>query len=157
MKSLIDMHVHSFYSDGEYTPNELVAKAKSLNVLTMAITDHDTIDGIKVLNRDNCNGVTVYNGIELSAKVDKGKMHILGYDFNISDDALNKKMTDLKNNRINSLLATYVQLMQDTGISFSYEELKNIVNAKHNIGKPDLALLLKRYVNILREYILMNV
>ena len=45
MKS-IDLHVHSTYSDGTLTPSELVKKAFSINLAAMALTDHDTIDGI---------------------------------------------------------------------------------------------------------------
>ena len=49
MKS-IDLHVHSTYSDGTLTPSELVKKAFSINLAAMALTDHDTIDGIPKLS-----------------------------------------------------------------------------------------------------------
>lgn len=153
MEELIDMHVHTYYSDGEYKPYELVKIAKANNVITMALTDHDTVDGVRRLDRGSLKGITVYNGIEFGAKVSKGKMHILGYDYDINNKNFNKMMEVLKNNRINSLLSTYVQLKNDTGINFTYGEIINIVNAKHNIGKPDLALVLMKnnYVKSVRE------
>jgi len=153
MEKLIDMHVHSYYSDGEYKPNELVKIALAKNICTMALTDHDTIDGVRRLDRSNLKGITVYNGIEFGAKVSFGKMHILAYDYDINNKNFNNMMQVLKDNRINSLLSTYIQMKIDTGINFTYEEIVNIVNAKHNIGKPDLALVLMKnnYVKSVRE------
>ena len=82
---LIDMHTHSIYSDGEYEIDELLKKAIKNNVGTIAITDHDTLTGIKTIDKKYKKDINIINGIELSAKVTKGRMHILGYDFDIND------------------------------------------------------------------------
>ena len=106
---LIDLHAHTNYSDGELSPKELIQLAVDKNIGTIAITDHDTIAGIKTINRNDDiivnSGIKVINGIELSAKVNKGRMHILGYDIDLNNKALNKKMVDLKNNSINYVLS----------------------------------------------------
>ena len=142
---LIDMHTHTCYSDGDLTPQELIELAINKNIGTLAITDHDTIEGIKKVDRNNKiikdSGIKIINGIELSSKVSKGRMHILGYDIDLENKELNKKMNDLRDNSINSVLSLMEQIKRDYGIRFGYEDIKSLVNANHNLGRPDLAKL----------------
>ena len=67
---IIDMHVHSCYSDGVLTPNELIRLAIDKRISTLSITDHDTIEGIKKVDRTDKliqdTGIEIINGIELS-------------------------------------------------------------------------------------------
>ena len=116
---------------------------------TLAITDHDTLNGIKTIDKSDSlivdSGIQIINGIELSAKVPKGRMHILGYDIDISDINLNKKMEELKDNSINAVLSIMEQIKRDYGIVFKYDDIKELVNANHNLGRPDLAKLCVKY------------
>lgn len=78
MKS-IDLHVHSTYSDGTLTPSELVKKAFSINLAAMALTDHDTIDGIpEAVSCAADYDIELIPGIELSTFYDKKEIHIVG-------------------------------------------------------------------------------
>ena len=146
---IIDMHTHTNYSDGESSPQELIQLAITKNIRTLAITDHDTLEGIKKVNRKEKivveSGIEIIDGIELSAKVSKGRMHILGYGIDLNNIALNKKMVDLKDNSINSVLSVMEQIKRDYGIRFSYEDIKEMVNMNHNLGRPDLAKLCIKY------------
>jgi len=148
-EKIIDMHAHTNYSDGDLSPQELIRLAINKRIGTLAITDHDTIEGIKKVNRNENiivdSGIEIINGIELSAKTDKGRMHILGYGIDLNNKALNKKMIDLKDNSINSVLSIMEQIKRDYGIRFSYEDIKELVNANHNLGRPDLAKLCVKY------------
>lgn len=148
-EKIIDMHTHTNYSDGDLSPQELIRLAIDKRIGTLAITDHDTIEGIKKINRNEDiivdSGIEIINGIELSAKADKGRMHILGYGIDLKNKALNKKMIDLKDNSINSVLSIMEQIKRDYGIRFSYEDIKALVNANHNLGRPDLAKLCVKY------------
>lgn len=145
----IDMHTHTNYSDGDLSPEKLIRLAIDKRIGTLAITDHDTIEGIKKVNRNENiivdSGIEIINGIELSAKTDKGRMHILGYDIDLKNKALNKKMIDLKDNSINSVLSIMEQIKRDYGIRFDYDDIKELVNANHNLGRPDLAKLCVKY------------
>lgn len=145
MEKLIDMHTHTNYSDGELSPEELINLAIKRNIGTMAITDHDTIEGIKHIDKSKYNNIKIINGIELSAKVPKGRMHILGYNIDLNNKELNDKMSELKDNSINSVLSLYEQLKKDYDIRFTYNDIKELVNANHNLGRPDLAKLLVKY------------
>jgi len=143
---LIDMHMHSTYSDGELTPNELINKAIDSNIGTMAITDHNSINGLKNINYELINNdIDIINGVELSAKVDHGQMHILGYDFDLNNEYLNQELFKQKENSLHYILSVMEQIKRDYKIVFSYDDIVNLVTANHNLGRPDLALLCVKY------------
>lgn len=146
---LIDLHTHTYFSDGELSPNALVRLAVKKNVGVLAITDHDTLEGVKSLNRsDNVivdSGIKIINGIELSAKVSRGRMHILGYGIDLENEVLNKKLKELKDNSINSVLSLMEQIKRDYHIIFGYEDIKEMVNVNHNLNRVDLAKLCVKY------------
>lgn len=152
MKKLIDMHTHTNYSDGDYSPTELIELAKKQNIKIIAITDHDTLEGIKNAPK-NIKGIKVIHGIELTANVSKGRMHILGYNIDINNEELNNKMSWLKDKSTNSIISLIEQLKKDYKIYFTHEEIKELINANHNLGRPDLARLLikKGYVKTVQE------
>lgn len=144
---MIDLHTHSCYSDGEYTPNDLIRKAKNKGISVLAITDHDTVLGNKniTLSKQEMTGIKVIPGIELSAKVSKGQMHILGYNIDINNQDLNKKTKELKQSSFYAVMAILVQIKKDYGITFSEEEILNILNSNGNIGRPDIAKLFVKH------------
>ena len=143
---LIDMHTHTCYSDGELTPNELVKKAEQEGIKTISITDHDTLLGVQNMTiPKEKRKIEVINGIEISIKVPKGRMHILGQDIDIWNEELNEKMKELHTRSIYSVAGIICQLKKDYGIVFTSEEILSILNAKRNIGRPDIAKLLVEY------------
>ena len=72
-------------------------------------------------------------------------MHILGYDIDINNQELNNKMSLLRDNAFNATLSVMEQIKRDYNIVFKYEDLKNLINSQHNIGRPDLAKLCIKY------------
>lgn len=144
-EKLIDMHMHTYYSDGDLSPNELIEKALKNNIGTMAITDHNTIEGLRNFDNSYKDKIEIINGIELSAKSLKGTMHILGYDIDIENKSLNDKMHELKNNSFQRELSLIEQLKKDYEIEFDYQDIINLLNSNHNLGRPDLAKLLIKY------------
>lgn len=149
LERIIDMHMHSTYSDGELSPDELIELAVNNNISIASITDHDTINGIKNIDRENPyiknNEIKIYNGIELSTKIPTGRMHILGYDFDINSEVLNNKLLDIRNNSISSFLSIIEQLKKDYNIIFAQEEIDYLIKVKNNLGRPDIARLLMKY------------
>ena len=149
MEKKIDMHTHTCYSDGELTPEELIKRAISKGITTIAITDHDTIKGIEKVNREESyikdSGIEVINGIELSAKVPKGRMHILGYNIDLKNPKLLEKTKLLRDISLNSVLTIIEQIKREHGIYFSYDDIQEMINREHNLGRPDIAKLLVRY------------
>jgi predicted metal-dependent phosphoesterase TrpH len=142
---LIDLHTHTNYSDGDLSPDELIRLAIQKRIGTIAITDHDTLEGIKKVDRTSSfiidSGINVINGIELSARIEKGRMHILGLGINIYNEKLNNRLNQLKNINLYSIMAIILQLKKDYDILFTYDEIKELINQTHNLGRPDIAKL----------------
>lgn len=147
--NVIDLHTHTIYSDGELTPYELIREAINKKIGILSITDHNTIDGIKSVNKSDElikeTGIKIVNGIELSAWFDDEKIHILGYDIDINNENLNKKLDEIKNNSFNTFLSTIEQVKRDYNISFSHDDIKNIIVNKNMCGRVDIAKLLVKY------------
>ncbi len=147
---IIDLHSHSVFSDGELTPIELLNLAIDNGVSTFAITDHDNIDAVKMVRNNysdflNKSGLFFINGIELSVKVNHGRMHMLGYNIDINNKELNDKLVELKNNSIYSMISYFNDLRRNEGISFSTEDILKVLNKKGNIGRPEIAKLMIKY------------
>lgn len=139
--NLIDMHTHTSASDGDFSCDELINRAKSEGISTIGITDHDTLLGVQGISEEH-PGIEVIPGIEISVKIDNGRLHVLGYDFDIYDKKLNDKMKELHDRSFYSVMGVICQIKKDYGIEFTSEEVLSILNKKTNIGRPDVAKLL---------------
>jgi len=85
---VIDLHVHTCYSDGEHTPCEIIELAKKHNLDTIAITDHDRVGGVKeAIEEGNKVGIYVIPGIEVTA-FDEVEVHVLGYNIDVDSPEL---------------------------------------------------------------------
>lgn len=81
-----DLHLHTQYSDGLYTPEELIDRAKKANLEVIALTDHDTIEGVeKVRVLGEKENIKVIAGSEISAYDGDVKIHTLGYGIDITN------------------------------------------------------------------------
>ena len=80
-----DLHIHTIYSDGEHSPNEIIEYCINNNIDTISFTDHDNISSYNNIDLKyiNDNRIKIVPGIEMTAKVDVGQMHILGYYIDI--------------------------------------------------------------------------
>ncbi len=86
MTYLCDLHMHSTASDGQYRPAELMHLAKERGLEAVALTDHDTVNGVEeAVKAGDELGLRVLPGIEMSAREYK-TFHILGYGMDIDDE-----------------------------------------------------------------------
>ena len=86
---MIDLHVHTTASDGVKSPSEVVEYAKKIGIKALAITDHDTLDGIAEARQAGDRlGVRVVAGCEFSVAVSWGELHLLGYFLPEDDETL---------------------------------------------------------------------
>ncbi len=139
---IVDLHTHSIYSDGSDTPKEIIKKAKVKNINCLAITDHDNLAGAKELVRMVHDSMDIYSGVELTAKVSKGRMHILGYNIDLENEEINRALNEQKEASIYNILLYVEILRKDFDLYLPNDEIDKIVNAKGNVGRPQLALLL---------------
>ncbi len=96
-----DLHVHTSYSDGTMTPENVVDEAIRLGVSTISITDHDTVEGIVVANQyAQGKNLHIIPGIELSSYLAPSEIHILGYFIDINNASLQKVLKQSREDRI---------------------------------------------------------
>lgn len=140
---MIDLHVHTTASDGQYTPTEIVNKAKDHNIKIMAITDHDTIDGLEEAKKAAENaGLILVPGTELNINFPTGEFHLLGLGFKNYSDSLKDLLAKLVNNREirNSVI---VEKMRAAGIDITLDEIKDDF-PNTVIGRPHFAAELQK-------------
>ena len=79
----VDLHIHTVYSDGTFTPEEVVKLAKEKGLIAISITDHDSVAGIEeALKAGERWELEVVPGVEMSTDVGEDEIHILGYYLN---------------------------------------------------------------------------
>lgn len=79
MAPIIDMHMHTNFSDGVKTPAELIEYAKQRHLDIMSINDHDTVKGVLNVKTMKVEGISILYGIELSTKWNFKSLHVAGY------------------------------------------------------------------------------
>ena len=137
----IDLHTHSTSSDGTMSPTELVKYAHKKGLSAIAITDHDTIDGIdEAVAAGNIMGIEVVAGIELSAKYFHHNVHLLGYLFDKKNFALHSALSQLQIGRYQRNTEIIAKL-NGLGLTIQFSELKKTAGSGQN-GRPHIARLM---------------
>lgn len=86
---LVDLHMHTYYSDGTFSPREIAIKGKEKNVGIMAVTDHNRIGAWEEFSKAaKENGIIPIKGVEINAKFQNQVLHILGYGFEDTEELL---------------------------------------------------------------------
>ena len=134
----IDLHVHTTASDGTLTPSEAVFHARELGLSAIAVTDHDSCDGVaEALRAGEAHGVEVVPGIEISVEWHGEGVHLLGYYVNQNSDAMGALLQQVidERTRRNELIAAS---MRADGLPVHIAELE----ARHPgavVGRPHFA------------------
>jgi hypothetical protein len=155
MTHLVDLHTHSTASDGQYTPTELVTRAKNRGIEILALTDHDTTDGIaEAVQAGESLGLRVLPGVELSAK-EYRNFHILGYQFDPSNHSAYTPLTTLCNTlRAGREDRKYriIDFLHEKGVDIPLSEVEAL-SGDGSIGRPHFAQVMVRhgYVATTRE------
>jgi len=151
MTVIADLHTHSTASDGQYTPTELVRLAKDRGIEVLALTDHDTLDGLdEAIQAGEKLGLRVLRGVELGAK-EYRSLHILGYG--LSSDALGLQVlcSELKRGR-GERKYRIIEFLREKGIDISLAEVEELAGGDI-IARPHFAQVMLRrgYVRSTRE------
>lgn len=148
----IDLHLHTTASDGVMTPSEIVNYAKNKGLLAIAITDHDTIEGLEegILEGERI-GLEVIPGIEISAEHSPGSMHLLGFFIDIHHPTLKERLGYLQKARAerNPRMA---EKLNKLGIDITFDEVLK-ASGGGQVGRPHFAQVLieKGYVRSFQE------
>ncbi|MEF9953920.1 MAG: PHP domain-containing protein [Clostridium sp.] len=140
---LIDLHVHSNRSDGTLSPASVVSLALSKELKAIALTDHDTVDGIaEALHAAEGTSLEVVPGTELSCLYHGKEIHILGLYIDYESPALNASLTTQREAR-NQRNEEMIRRFRADGILFTMDELKN--------SCPDTVITRAHFARVLIE------
>lgn len=143
-----DLHLHTIFSDGTYTPQELIYQVSNVGIEAIAVADHDTVEGIiPTLETAKKKNIEMIPAIELSAEYDGLEVHILGYFIEYKHAELIKKLDFLKENRRERMFKM-VDKLKKMEVDIDIEEVFNLAQGAP-LGRLHLAraLLKKGYVN----------
>ena len=136
----IDLHTHSTASDGTDSPGELITKASRLGLAAIALTDHDTVDGLdEAAGTAADERIELIRGCELSTATEMGNLHIVGLWLPANCDPLKKFLKNLSQNR-RLRNEQMIAKMRNAGVSITLEELRE--RARGSIGRPHMAEVL---------------
>ena len=151
--SQADLHLHSTASDGQYTPTELVRLALGEGLRAIALTDHDTTDGIdEALKAAQGTALTVIPGVEISTDVPgKYEVHILGYYIDHRYVPLQERLRSMRESRLSRARKMWERLGQ-IGCPVSWERVLALAG-DGSVGRPHIAqaLLEAGYVESVQD------
>ena len=144
-----ELHTHTTASDGQHTPSELVALARGLGLDVLAITDHDTTDGLAPARSAALGAPIILPGIELSAE-DGEDVHVLGYAFDPDDAALQTALAEFRARRVRRARAILDKLVA-LGVPIAWERVEAL--AAGSVGRPHIARIMVEagYVDSVRD------
>jgi len=139
--ALIDLHSHSTASDGRLTPGELVERAAERGVQVLALTDHDSIDGLaSACVAGQAHDVAIVAGVEISVTWHKRTLHIVGLAFDPHNDVLGEGLTGLQDKR-SARAAAIACRLEKLGLTNALPRAQTLADGGQ-IARPHFARLL---------------
>ena len=142
MSAVVDLHLHTLASDGRLSPTELVRLAARQGLKTMAVTDHDTTDGLAEAFEaaKKFPSLRIIPGIELSADVPGDEVHVLGYFIDPDDAELQAELLRFREGRVDRA-KTMVDKLDQLGIHVEWERVQHFAG-DGAVGRPHIAMAL---------------
>ena len=156
MEKIIDLHIHTNKSDGALSPKEVIDNAYKNGVSIISIADHDTIEAYtdELFEYAKEKNIEIIPAVEISTKINKCGIHVLGYNFNLDDKELITKLKKLRNAR-HDYLYNVANKLNELGYIVNLKELDKIeaVTKAHIAldivnNKDNEELLLKEFNHI---------
>lgn len=135
-----DLHLHTHFSDGTFTPSQLIVLAKKEGIDCISITDHDSVAAYLVGLPGQ--GIEIIPGIELTADINNTEVHFLGYFIDYQEVWFQEKLKDICQSRI-ARMKEMCKKLTHMGMSLDYEEVLGL--AGHScVGRLHLARLMAK-------------
>jgi predicted metal-dependent phosphoesterase TrpH len=147
-----DLHLHTTFSDGLYTPAQIVDLARRSGLAAIALTDHDTLGGVSQAQQAaRGSNLEVIAGVEISAEFDGREVHLLGFFCRPDDRSLNSVLSLIGYQRA-LRFRTMVDRLRDGGIELAESDLP-VPKASETLGRRHLAQVLvkARHAGSVRE------
>ncbi|MBS1492602.1 MAG: PHP domain-containing protein [Bacteroidetes bacterium] len=135
----VDLHLHTYYSDGFFSPFEIVKKIQKTGTKIISITDHDNIGGLKEAIRTGLKeDIEVIPGVEISGEYMNREMHILGYFIDPNAPVMKELLTEIQEERILRIKKIITKL-NELGSTITYDDAKEDLKTTVSIGRPHIA------------------
>ncbi len=139
----VDLHIHTTFSDGDMSPEEMVTEARSMGLAGIAITDHDEVGGVEIATEAaGSTDFTVVPGVELSTSDGKSDLHILGYLIDIHDENLLKYLELFRDARLKRGIKM-VERLREMGVDIEVDTVLEIAG-DGAVGRPHIASALMK-------------
>ncbi len=139
----VDFHLHSTVSDGGFTPEEVVEHAHSIGLKFIALTDHDSVEGIEpAARRARELGIPFIPGIELTTLVRDEEIHVLGYFIDHTYPPLLDELNKI-HERIVERMKEMLRRLERMGIDISFDEIQEVAQCG-SMGRPHIARVMKK-------------
>ncbi|OQX08479.1 MAG: hypothetical protein BWK76_23540 [Desulfobulbaceae bacterium A2] len=137
----IDLHTHSLFSDGALAPSELVSRAAAAGMSALALTDHDTVEGLaEAMAAGERLGCMVVPGVEISVTWRGSSLHMLGYWFDPASSGLRDWLAPLQQGR-EERNRRILERLRELGVEVDEKELVQAAG-EGLAGRPHIARLL---------------
>lgn len=134
-----DLHLHTVYSDSTYTPEVLIRQAAGSGIDVIAVTDHDTINGITpAMEAAKEFDIEVIPAIELTAELNGLEIHILGYFIDFSKNEFLEKLEVLKEVRVQRVYKI-IEKLKGLGVSLNADAVFKMCHEKGSVGRLHIA------------------
>ena len=139
-----DLHIHTYYSDGVFSPEKIIDTALDVGLQSIAITDHDNVLAYdvaqKYINEKQYNQkIELIRGIEVNTLYKNYEVHILGYLMNTKDNDFQSMIKQQQAARIKQTKEILGNLSKKEGIKVKFEDVKKLVAEGGSIGRPHIA------------------
>ena len=152
MDRYVDLHVHTTYSDGSLSPEEVVQHAQRLGLAAIGVADHDDVGGInQAIWAGHSRGVEIVPAVELTSGLNGREIHLLGYLVDHNDRKLREKLKEFRYHRYKRM-EKMVEKLRELGVTMYFEAVRRV--AGHgSLGRLHLAraLFQERLVNTVQE------
>lgn len=139
-----DLHIHTLYSDGVFSPEKIVDTAIDVGLQAIALTDHDNVLSYDVaMNYIKTSGkedkLEIIRGIEVNTLYKGNEVHILGYFMNVEDNDFKEMLKLQQQARVKQTKEIISLLYKKEGIKIKFEDIKKQVAEGGSIGRPHIA------------------
>jgi hypothetical protein len=136
-----DLHLHTSFSDGTYSPEQLAMEGKRFNLGVLSLTDHDTMEGCpRMAVACASHGIEFVPGSELTAEQDDYELHLLGYYLDIHCEKLTKALAEFQTAR-QDRIREMVERIKQLGVPIEAEDVFRIANCQ-SPGRPHVGRVL---------------
>ena len=138
----IDLHIHTTYSDGAFSPEQVVDTALDCDLNVIALTDHDNILSHKIASdyvKKQGLKLEIIPGVEINTIYKGYEVHILGYFMDVNNSEFQELLKTQQQARVDQTTQIVDLLNKKAGIRVKYEDIKSLVAQGGSIGRPHIA------------------